>query len=442
MSKFFGFFLGFLLAVTTASSQLTSFELIQAVANLQNAGPGPAVFLRLSGDLDETSDAYLQLPHLYFESQDQRNACVVQSIHYDFGDNPNRCDGANCLVPLQDGAPEIQHITFWADSTCGDSSPKYAALLRQEYVETIGWRVQVLSSQWVGASVPAMALEWQAFPPAAGMPVWLETPTNYEGLTTAHQYHYLAGKMILANIVDASTCADGGLLPNQYASPCGLEAANAEVAVWQNQFDAHIYQNALETQLSPILMKRLLAQESQFWPGEYELSPAEFGLGRVTHEGADTTLLWNPQAFDQYCAAMFIDDVCGGGYNSLPDWAQDNLRGALLSSVDATCPTCELGVDLDKAAVGIEVVAQSLVANAAQVGQIISNVTGLPPGESVSYLDLWRFTLVNYNAGPGCLYHAVLAAHDAGRPLNWQNVSGQLAGDCGNAVDYVARITG
>lgn len=74
------------------------------------------------------------------------------------------------------------------------------------------------------------------------------------------------------------------------------------------------------------------------------------------------------------------------------------------------------------------------------MNQIFLNLTGNKAGSSSSYDDLWRLTLVNYNAGPGCLTEALRTAIRANQMLDWPHVSGNLAGVCASAVDYVAHI--
>jgi hypothetical protein len=58
-----------------------------------------------------------------------------------------------------------------------------------------------------------------------------------------------------------------------------------------------------------------------------------------------------------------------------------------------------------------------------------------------SYEDLWKYTLVNYNAGPGCLGDAVEGADGQGLELTWENVSSFLPGVCAGAIDYVDDIS-
>ncbi len=117
------------------------------------------------------------------------------------------------------------------------------------------------------------------------------------------------------------------------------------------------------------------------------------------------------------------------------------LRGALVSSVDATCADCPTGLDMTKADFSVEVFANTLLANCEQAGRIVQELTGQTPGRVTSYEDMWKFTLVNYNAGSGCLQGAVKATRLSGADLNWENLSTKLTESCQGAVDYVGDIT-
>ena len=75
-----------------------------------------------------------------------------------------------------------------------------------------------------------------------------------------------------------------------------------------------------------------------------------------------------------------------------------------------------------------------------QTGQIVSNHLGLSPGDVSSYDDLWRYTLVNYHAGPGCLSDAIKTTKNSGQAINWGNLSPQLNTICAGAVEYVDKV--
>lgn len=84
-----------------------------------------------------------------------------------------------------------------------------------------------------------------------------------------------------------------------------------------------------------------------------------------------------------------------------------------------------------------------MLANCEQAGKIVQDVTGSMPGSVVDYETLWRFTLVNYNAGSGCLAIAINQAYTPGAetPLSWDRVSAILDGACPGAVKYVEDVS-
>jgi hypothetical protein len=187
------------------------------------------------------------------------------------------------------------------------------------------------------------------------------------------------------------------------------------------------------------LLKNLFIRESQFWPGLVTGTP-EVGLGQLTDNGADTALLWNPSFYEQFCPLVLDDSLCQKHYAHLKAEYQAILRGALVRNVDAFCEDCPLGIDLRQADFSISVFAATLVGNCEQTGRIIRNITGDAPGERSTYEDLWRFTLVNYNAGPGCLTIAIEDTIAAGEELDWEHLATHLTPVCEGARDYVEDI--
>jgi hypothetical protein len=244
--------------------------------------------------------------------------------------------------------------------------------------------------------------------------------------------------LIRAGAVDVTACSDGGLLPEGSASACGMEASREAVTAWQNQVDGIIVSVAQDTGVPAHLLKNLFAVESQFWPGRSLRN--DIGLGQLTEKGADTALLWNPAFYYQFCPLVMDSSECSKGYLHLTDKQQEYLRQALIVEVDATCDTCPLGINLDRANFGVGVFAHTLLANCEQTGQLVENITGGKAGDSASYEDLWKFTLANYNAGPGCLGNALDATNGEDQQLTWDNVSSHLEPACQGAINYVNDI--
>ncbi len=372
------------------------------------------------------------------------NETIIR-IEGTYNGEPFWCEDEKCKFGIPETDDQGGIVEFWAYSSYGDSSPLYEAKVRVKQVDEgdpdqLYWYVDVLSPQWQGYAA-SCSEAWGVFPPVGGVPEWLGTPKQSEDLSSDIPYTYLAANLILQGAVDAGTCPDGGLSPGNVANQCGLEAARDAVTDWQNQFDELILSTAKETSVPARLLKNLFARESQFWPGVYQAAN-DVGLGQLTENGADTTLFWNRSFFDQFCPLVMDSEVCGAGYANLGGELQAELRRALVGSVDATCEECPLGLDLTQAHFSVGVFAHTLVANCEQAGQVIYNYTGQQPVNAASYEDLWKFTLVNYNAGGGCLAEAVsLAQAVGGLPLTWDSVSPHLSGACSGAVEYVNDIS-
>lgn len=269
--------------------------------------------------------------------------------------------------------------------------------------------------------------------------MWLSTPPNAQELDTDVPYNYLAAQLILQQVVDASSCPNDGLMPDDTASACGMEVARDAVRAWQNQFDDIILNIGRDTGVPAHLLKSLFAMESQFWPGAHPKT--DIGLGQLTEQGADTTLLWNPPFFYQFCPLVMDSKECSKGYLHLTDKQQEYVRLSLIDAVNASCQNCPLGIDLDRANFSIGVFAHTMLANCEQAGQLVENVTGGKAGDAASYEDLWKFTLVNYNAGPGCLGDALQVTQGEDLALTWENVIPHLAPACQGAINYVNAIS-
>jgi hypothetical protein len=385
------------------------------------------------------------IPNLHFEGEEPLPNEQITVIHVKMNGIETTCMGNSCDVPLHATRLAGTTVEFWADSSFGDSSTVFTAMVRiiDSGVSTTptsgGWYVDVISSQWKGNQLATCAEVWQAFPPVGGVPEWLSTPEDSAFLATEQPYAYLAGRLIAQGIVNASSCPGGGLLSNGYADNCGISLAMPEVIIWQNQFDDQIMQVAVDTKVPAQLLKNLFAQESQFWPGVFK-QPKEFGLGQITDNGADALLLWNPSFFNQFCPLVLNQDQCESGYLKLDAGTQAILRGALATSADADCANCEFGIDLTSVDTSINLVAHTLLANCEQVAQIMYNATGRIAGEVASYDELWKFTIADYHVGPGCLSYAMYTSWAARSSMDWEHVSTHLTEPCETVIPYVTQI--
>ncbi|MDD2920848.1 MAG: hypothetical protein PHQ36_01055 [Anaerolineales bacterium] len=426
-----------LLGVTDKQKEVPM-DLPPAVAwiSLEDCQPVPSV----STNTCETT------PTLVITGQEPLPNESINRIEGTYDGEPFACDGADvCKFHIVETPAEGVTVQFWAYSTYGDSSVVYTAQVRalkadEGDPDQMYWYVDVLSSQWQGEVSATCAEAWEVFPPMRGVPDWLTTPRQSEELSSDIPYTYLAANLILQGAVDARGCPDGGIDAGGAANQCGVEKARPAVTDWQNQFDALILSVAQETSVPARLLKNLFARESQFWPGIYQ-SMEDAGLGQLTENGADTTLFWNDSFYEQFCPLVLPESSCENKYMNLREEDQIALRRALVSSVNATCEDCPLGLDLTQANFSVAVFAHSMTANCEQAGQVVYNYTKHQVSEVASYEDMWKFTLVNYNAGGGCLAEGVSNAYSRGLDLTWDNVSPYLVGACSGAVSYVNDIS-
>jgi hypothetical protein len=414
--------------------------------------PPAEVWISLEGcTLQPPENRCDSTPRLLFSADEPLPNELIIRINGIINGEPFSCEGGSCSIPIQPTGLQGSQIEFWADSSYGDSSEHYTGLVRVipwgdfmapegKAQEEQSWYVDVLSTQWRGERMASAAEIWQVFPTLGGPADWLRSPANPEDLESTISYYYLAGMLIRNGAVDASGCPMGGLEGDLTANVCGVQAALAQVHEWQNGFDSEILRVAEDSGVPAQLLKNIFSRESQFWPGIYK-NYREAGLGQMTSNGADTILLWNPVFFEQFCPLVLSEGTCQYGWNEMDAYNQNLLRGALVQKVNATCVDCPLGIDMSQANFSVGVFSQTLLANCQQTGQIIYNTTRRTPGQLSSYEDLWRFTLVNYNAGPGCLGHAVTTAWRAGEPLDWEHVSSHLQKPCQPAIRYVEEVT-
>jgi len=414
--------------------------------------PLPNVWLTLQDcELISPYNTCESLPSLRFIGEESLANEAIIRIQGTIDHEPFSCAGDVCSIPISPTGPNGVEIEFWADSSFGDSSEVFTALVRLmpwgDFMAPDGsaddqqlWYVDVISDQWRGTKAASCTETWQVFPDLGGPAPWLLTPQEPKDLYTTVSFYYLAGMLINSGEVDATYCPNEGMETEITANSCGVQAAYDKVIEWQNHFDEEIFNAAGETGVPAQLLKNVFSRESQFWPGIYS-TYQEAGFGQLTTNGADTVLLWNPSFFNQFCPLVLGQDRCDLGFGNIKPDEQAMLRGALVQKVNSSCPECPVGIDLSQANFSVRIFAEGLIANCEQVGQIIRNVTGDDPGNVSSYEDLWRFTLVNYNAGSGCLGDAITQSISRSSVLDWDLVSSNLSEGCQGSIDYVNDIS-
>ncbi len=414
--------------------------------------PLPSVWVTLIGCTPKPLNNYCsEMPSLLLIAEEPLPNQYPTAIHGVLGGQPFACPGAVCVVPLSPTSSEGAVVDFWTDSSYGDSSEHYHAKLRildntngALNLEQKGYYMDILTTQWRGdGNISGCSECWQSFPAPGASVNWLADTSQTTDLNTDDPLIYLAGRLIASGIIKANDCPSNGLLSNGWANACGIEKTRDLVSVWQNKFNEEIIQASEDTGIPAHLLKNMLTQESQFWPGAaFDINNNEYGLGRQTELGSDTLLLIDNAFYEQFCPLVLEQAVCSeNGYINLSTEQQAMLRGALALSARSDCVACPAGIDVSHIGFNINLVAQMLKASCEQTGYLVSGITGKSPGDAASYEDLWRFTLTSYHAGPGCLQNALNRTIQGRLPLTWTNVSGNFDPGCSSAINFVERIS-
>lgn len=412
--------------------------------NVQVKLSPPMVWVSLIGCDYSGADEYCQgKPKLLFIGEEPLPNEKIIEIQGKINGEEFKCSGDQCIVELSSTTATGMAITFMGDSSFGDSTETFSALVRVVPVEGMadGYYVDVISDQWMGKSPPSCSEIWQVFPESIDLPNWLDTPASPVDLRSSQNLYYLAAALIKNGVVNAGSCEDGGLANAYTANECGVTLAGPKAQYWQNQFDEEILTVANMDGIPANLIKNIFMRESQLWPGVYK-KIQEVGFGQLTENGADTALLWNQEFYEGFCPLVLDESICTMSFAQLSQERQDILKGALLRRTNAACADCENGIDLTKANFSIHIFAETIKANCSQVNQVIKNTTGKSAREVSSYTDLWRFTLLNYNAGAGCLSNAIYTTNSAGSPIDWKHVAANLPANCQSAASYVVDVSG
>jgi hypothetical protein len=117
------------------------------------------------------------------------------------------------------------------------------------------------------------------------------------------------------------------------------------------------------------------------------------------------------------------------------------IRGAFVNSFSSLCPTCQYGLDLNKAKQSIPFIAQVLHANCETVKVVTDSIRRSDYIEDMDdpYEDFWRFTLLSYHSGISCFEQAI--KNTPGElALDWENVAENIG--CASGQNYVDGVWG
>ena len=348
----------------------------------------------------------------------------IKRVHIRVGEREKVYGVDNAVFNLPLTGEQGSWLEYWAESSYGDRSERVRIRYRARVSDDgANFHFDLLDNEWKN-SLPSGTLLWQVFPPSEGMPSVLVQPESPVQLYTTDSYLYLAGYLIQSGQVDASGCSDGGLYLGDSASPCGAQLAEAQVIDWQNRYNAQILQAAQKHNIPAMLLKRVIAQESQFMRETNK--PYEKGLGYMTSDGVDMILNWNINYYLENCLEIFEDYLCSSGYDSLGETRQTLLRKYILDKI---------GTPEE-----IEMLAAAIYASAAQSGQMVQNLSLLAPTYSSSYVDMWKISTGNYYGGAGCLSIAIKKVVDEGSHITWDAITPHLSAECLLVEDYVKKV--
>ena len=356
------------------------------------------------------------------------------------------CPGDSCVLYLE----ESSNLIFRAYTDTGSTSDDVIASVNVA-TDPAGYLVTITSINQFTTFTNTCSNIWGAYDEVnAKWDDFVQFP--YE-LNTKKTLHTLATQLLLNGIVDASDCPAGGLSVSlDWPTACGLEKATPKMIEWQNQYDDYIWLASKDYGIPPKILKTMFEIESQFWPGNSRFYLDEYGLGQLNQLGVDVLLRRDPNLYQQVCPSVLAN--CTSPYVSLPPVEQAMIRGAVVNLTDASCPTCDYGLDLDKAKESVSLFSRLLKANCEQVDYILALAitpdpdadaatatavvaTVIAGGESpvTAYEDYWRFTLAAYHSGLSCFQEAVIATKKQNLPVTWENLSNELK--CKGGADYV-----
>ncbi len=179
--------------------------------------------------------------------------------------------------------PNYQTMIGCSVTTSTNAQPS-AEEIRRQCPHAYGYVIKFAGTQ---ADSPA---------PSICLPPQIEQPIV---IATSETYHLLAGKLIWWGLANAK-CEGGysGVDPITYAATaCGMDGARARMLDWQNGMDAEIIAAADRWHVPALLIKDIIAMETQYWP--WTGTDGEHGLIQITEDGAELVLHQYQPGYDR-----------------------------------------------------------------------------------------------------------------------------------------------
>ena len=377
----------------------------------------------------EPSDRCNQLPIVTFRKNPSGSNDSFPIIRIKMDSFEGECAEDECQMELPITSEEGKWVEFWSLSRDGVQGVhnrfKYRAAVVSDSSNLI-YQFDLISEIYPEAA-PFCSDIWHVFPQISlqNQKIY-EAPFSSDFLTTTFHLSILAGKIIKYGLADTSHCSNYGLMNDGSANGCGEKSSADQIFTIQNQYNDLLFESGIRNHVPPRMIKSMIAQESQFWP--YSEIDNEYGLGMITENGIDLLLRWNTSYYQGLCKDVFPQkaDGCEIQYSEIPSTEQQILRGSALQRIGSNEE--------------IDLLGAVIRASAAQVNQIIQNITGSDCERSISYEDLWKFTIANYYSGSGCIHNAMLITAAYKYALTWDNVQNFLSGTCINAKAYVEKV--
>jgi hypothetical protein len=286
----------------------------------------------------------------------------------------------SCAIPLD----HYRIVIYWPSSVltavgCSvkldhEGEPTYEEAYEQCPNETPQWKDgKLLLRLWGTVPFPdPKPTSICVMPKLSQGPGLLDLPENIDQLATRSAYELLAGALLWNGLARPDCGSYSGLntLQPPSATPCGMNSALPHVLEWQNSYDRSIYDAGLSIGVPPRLLKRMIAVESQFWPGWRNIA-GETGLLQITDDAADIALRYSPALYDRFCRSNCI------GYDLASDIKQATMKKMLLESD------------------------RSMQMNAQIVAAYYCYANELT--QQIEPSDRWNVTLAVWNAGAACV---------------------------------------